>query len=68
MLRLTMTQVEIVSQPEPMARTVLANLEWLIRNRDARVSLELGMVFFGDGGFDIECLADPRCTPAGRTA
>jgi hypothetical protein len=66
MLRLTRVTIDFVTEPEPIAETVLANLEWMIRNRNARVSLEHGMVFVGDGGFDLECLADPDCTPAGR--
>jgi hypothetical protein len=67
-MRVTIREVEIVVEPEPVAGIVLANLEWLIRNRDARVDLTLGMVFIGDGGCDIECLADPGCTPARRLA
>jgi hypothetical protein len=63
MARLTL--VEPVAGP--VAGTVLANLEWLIRNRDAiAVNLEIGMILVGDGGFDVECLSNPGFTPATR--
>jgi hypothetical protein len=68
MSRLTRVTIDFVTEPEPVAETVLANLEWMILNRGARVNLDIGMVLVADGGYDIECLADPGFTPAGRRA
>ena len=68
MLRLTRVTIDFVTEPEPVAETVLANLEWLIINRAARVNLDIGMILIGDGGYDLENLADPDFTPAGRRA
>ena len=44
--------------------TALANLEWLIRNRDATFHAPSETVVCGDGGFGVESLLDKHLTPA----
>ncbi len=46
--------------------TALANLEWLVRNRDATFHPPTDTVVCGDGGFGVESLLDPDLTPAAQ--
>jgi hypothetical protein len=46
--------------------TVLANLSWLMQNRDAILDYENNMILVRDGGCSIECFFQRGFTPATR--
>jgi hypothetical protein len=73
-----MTGVHVAGAPMPRAprapvtsgelATALANLEWLVRNRDATFDPETLTVVCGDGGFYVDSLFNEDLTPAREEA